>query len=66
MVTATLRLDDADENPGDIEEIVETLGNHRDIDVILDGGPCGIKTSTVVDMSGGDPVVVRQGLGVLS
>ena len=66
MVTATLRLEDADENLGDIEEIVETLGNHRDIDVILDGGPCGIETSTIVDLSDGDPVVVRQGLGVLS
>jgi len=66
MVTATLRLEEADENLGDIEEIVETLGNHRDIDVILDGGPCGIEMSTIVDLSDGDPVVVRQGLGVLS
>ena len=66
MVTATLRLEEADENLGDIEEIVETLGNHRDIDVILDGGPCGIETSTIVDLSDGDPVVMRQGLGVLS
>ena len=66
MVTATLRLEEADENLGDIEEIVETLGNHRDIDVILDGGPCGIETSTIVDLSDGDPLIVRQGLGVLS
>ena len=66
MVTATLRLEEADENLGDIEEIVETLGNHRDIDVILDGGPCGIETSTIVDLSDGDPVGVRQGLGVLA
>ena len=66
MVTATLRLEEADENLGDIEEIVETLGNHRDIDVILDGGPCGIETSTIVDLSDGHPVVVRQGLGMLS
>jgi len=66
MVTATLRLEDADENLGDIDEIIETLGNHRDIDVILDGGPCGIETSTIVDMSDGDPVIVRQGLGVLA
>ena len=66
MVTATLRLEDADENLGDIDEIVESLGNHRDIEVILDGGRCGIETSTIVDMSDGDPVIVRQGLGVLS
>ena len=66
MVTATLRLEDADENLGDIDKIIETLGNHRDIDVILDGGPCGIETSTIVDMSDGDPVIVRQGLGVLA
>ena len=66
MVTATLRLEDADENLGEIDEIVESLGNHRDIEVILDGGRCGIETSTIVDMSDGDPVIVRQGLGVLS
>ena len=66
IVTATLRLEEADENLGDIEEIVETLGNHRDIDVILDGGPCGIETSTIVDLSDGDPLIVRQGLGVFS
>ena len=66
MVTATLRLKETDENMGDIDEIIETLGNHRDIDVILDGGPCGIETSTIVDMSDGDPVIVRQGLGVLA
>ena len=66
MVTATLRLDEADENLADIEEIVETLGRHRDIAVILDGGPCGIEMSTIVDLTNGDPVVVRQGLGVLA
>ena len=66
MVTATLRLEEADENLDDIEEIVATLGNHRDIDVILDGGPCGIETSTIVDLSDGDPLIVRQGLGVFS
>jgi tRNA threonylcarbamoyl adenosine modification protein (Sua5/YciO/YrdC/YwlC family) len=66
MVTATLRFEDDDENLGDIDEIVESLGNHRDIEVILDGGRCGIETSTIVDMSDGDPVIVRQGLGVLS
>ena len=66
MVTATLRLEDADDNLVDIDEIVDTLGNHRDIEVILDGGSCGAETSTVVDMSDGDPVVTRQGLGILS
>ena len=65
IVTATLRLRSSDENLGDIDEIVDSFGGHRDIAVILDGGPCGLESSTVVDMSGGDPVITRQGLGVL-
>jgi tRNA threonylcarbamoyl adenosine modification protein (Sua5/YciO/YrdC/YwlC family) len=37
-----------------------------DVDLILDVGICGIIPSTVVDMTGDEPVLQRQGLGDVS
>ncbi|MGB6603591.1 MAG: L-threonylcarbamoyladenylate synthase [Steroidobacteraceae bacterium] len=37
----------------------------HEIDVILDGGDCGIEPTTVVDLSVTPPVIVRQGKGSL-
>jgi tRNA A37 threonylcarbamoyladenosine synthetase subunit TsaC/SUA5/YrdC len=31
--------------------------------LILDGGVCGIEPTTVVDLAGSQPVIVRQGKG---
>ncbi len=42
-------------------EIKEKL-DHA-LDAILDGGWCGIEPTTVVDLTSGEPVVVRKGLG---
>jgi len=33
--------------------------------VIVDGGPCGVQPTTVVDLSGREAVVVRLGRGSL-
>lgn len=33
------------------------------VDLVIDGGPCGFEPTTVVDMSGDAPVVVRTGRG---
>ncbi|MCK9300995.1 MAG: threonylcarbamoyl-AMP synthase, partial [Bacteroidales bacterium] len=35
------------------------------VDLVIDGGPGGIIQSTVVDCTGEEPVLVRQGLGQL-
>lgn len=45
----------------DGEEIRERLG--QDVDVILDGGSCGIEMTTVVDLTSEMPSIVRQGRG---
>ena len=45
----------------DGEEIRERLG--QDVDVILDGGSCGIDMTTVVDLTSEMPSIVRQGRG---
>jgi tRNA threonylcarbamoyl adenosine modification protein (Sua5/YciO/YrdC/YwlC family) len=34
------------------------------VDIVVDGGPGGFETSTIVDLTGDEPVVVREGKGV--
>lgn len=45
----------------DPELIYEKFGNR--VDIVVDGGVGGIKYSTVVDLTGDEHVVLRQGLG---
>ncbi|HEX2212818.1 MAG TPA: L-threonylcarbamoyladenylate synthase [Mycobacterium sp.] len=45
----------------DAEEIRSRLGKR--IDLILDAGSCGVEPSTVVDLTGALPVVLRKGKG---
>ena len=44
----------------DPSEIVERF---KGIELVLDAGYCGILASTVVDLTGLDPVVLREGAG---
>jgi tRNA threonylcarbamoyl adenosine modification protein (Sua5/YciO/YrdC/YwlC family) len=48
----------------DPAEIKERLGHQ--IDLVIDGGPGGFEPSSVVDLSGLAPVVVRRGKGDVS
>ncbi len=45
----------------DPSEILHRLG--KDLDTIIDSGNCGIDPTTVVDLTGDFPVVLRQGKG---
>lgn len=45
----------------DPEEINARLG--KQVDLIIDGGICGIESTTVVDLAGDQPAVIRQGKG---
>jgi len=47
----------------DPEIMQENFGNR--VDLILDGGIGGIEPSTVVDYTGEEPVIIRQGAGML-
>ena len=61
ILSSTLILP-GDERPlNDGKEIRERLG--QDVDVILDGGSCGIEMTTVVDLTSETPSIVRQGRG---
>lgn len=47
-------------SPTSAEHVRQDLG--QDVDFILDGGPCTIGVeSTIVDLSSGDPVILRPG-----
>ena len=61
LMSSTLSLP-GDEYPlTDAAEIHERL--EHDIDLVLDGGNCGLEPTTVVDLSGTAPVVIRVGRG---
>lgn len=38
----------------------------RQLDLVVDAGHCGVEPSTVIDLTGAEPVVVRQGKGSLA
>ena len=61
LMSSTLILPDRDEPLSDPLEIRELLGNR--VDLIIDGGYCGIEASTVIDLVEKSPVVLRQGKG---
>lgn len=53
--------------PGEPEPVAEP-GDWRQaldaaVDVVVDGGYCGLEPTTIVDLSGDAPVLVRQGKG---
>jgi tRNA A37 threonylcarbamoyladenosine synthetase subunit TsaC/SUA5/YrdC len=45
----------------DAKEIHERL--KHEVDLVLDGGNCGLEATTVVDLAGDSPTVVRVGRG---
>ncbi len=45
----------------DAVEIRERL--ERDVDLVLDGGPCGVEMTTVIDLTRDPPEITRQGRG---
>ena len=63
MTTSLMQTDNQVEYTTDPELINERFGHL--VDIVIDGGPGGIVQSTVVDCTGDEPLVVRQGLGEL-
>jgi tRNA threonylcarbamoyl adenosine modification protein (Sua5/YciO/YrdC/YwlC family) len=63
MLSTTLLL------PGDaapLSEAEEIRGRlEHEVDLVIDAGPCGIEPSTVIDLSGDTPRVLRAGKGSL-
>lgn len=64
IMSVTLLLPGDDLPPTDPYEIREQLGHQ--IDLIIDGGSCGIEPTSIIDLVDDVPVIVRRGQGDLS
>jgi tRNA threonylcarbamoyl adenosine modification protein (Sua5/YciO/YrdC/YwlC family) len=61
LLSSTLMLPGDEEPLNDAEEIRNRL-NHQ-LELILDGGACGVEPTSVIDLSGDEPILVRHGKG---
>lgn len=61
LMSTTLLLPGAAAPLSEPESIKDLLGNQ--IDLIIDGGNCGHEPTTVVDLTGDYPVILREGKG---
>ncbi|NIP72211.1 MAG: threonylcarbamoyl-AMP synthase [Gammaproteobacteria bacterium] len=61
LMSSTLMLPEEElvlTDPADIRRRLE-----HDVDLVIDGGNCGLEPSTVLDLTGPEPQVVRKGRG---
>lgn len=63
LLSSTLMLPGDEEPLSDGEEIRDRL--EKQVDLILDAGSCCIGMSTVIDLTGSEPVLIRAGKGRL-
>jgi tRNA threonylcarbamoyl adenosine modification protein (Sua5/YciO/YrdC/YwlC family) len=64
VLSSTLILPGAEQPLNDAHAIREAL--EHQLDVILDGGACGIEPTTVIDLSQDAPLLIRAGRGDVS
>jgi tRNA threonylcarbamoyl adenosine modification protein (Sua5/YciO/YrdC/YwlC family) len=64
MLSSTLALPGEAAPLSDAQEIRERLG--RLLDLVIDAGPCDTQPSTVLDLTGDEPQVLRKGKGPLA
>ena len=63
LIASSLQLPGDDYALNDPAEIAERL--EHEVDLVLEGGMCGIDPTTVIDLSGREAVVLRRGKGPL-
>lgn len=61
LMSSTLILPDEEQPLSDPHDIREQL--EHQVDLVIDGGFCGLEATTVVDMVSGTPEVIRRGKG---
>ena len=64
MMSVTLITKEDHFPPTDPYDIRQLMESH--VDAIIDGGHCGIEPTTVIDMTGPNPEITRQGRGNFS
>jgi tRNA threonylcarbamoyl adenosine modification protein (Sua5/YciO/YrdC/YwlC family) len=63
ILSSSLILPDMDDEIYDAEDLYDAV--HLDIDLFVDAGYCPMEPTTVLDLTGQSPVVLRQGKGVI-
>ena len=63
LLSSTLILPGDEQPLNHVDEIRSRL--ERGVDAVLDAGSCGIVPTTVIDMTGDTPIVLRRGKGAL-
>lgn len=61
LLSSTLILPDEELPLTDPDLVRDKL--ERQIELVIDGGACGLEMTTVIDLSGPEPVLLRQGRG---
>jgi tRNA threonylcarbamoyl adenosine modification protein (Sua5/YciO/YrdC/YwlC family) len=61
LLSTTLILPDSEQPLNDPEDVREHL--EKQIDLVIDGGACSMEPTTVIDLTGEEPVLIRQGRG---
>ena len=64
LLSSTLLLPGIDLPLNDADEIADLLA--KQVDLVIDGGACGLSPTTVIDMTGPVPGLIRAGLGSLA
>jgi len=63
LMSSTLILPGRELPETDAHDMRERL--EHDVDLVIDGGHCGLEPTTVIDMTGDVPRITRQGCGVV-
>jgi len=61
LIGITLMMPGEDEALTEPDEVRERLG--KQIDLIIDSGACGLLPTTVIDLTGDEPLLIRSGRG---
>jgi tRNA threonylcarbamoyl adenosine modification protein (Sua5/YciO/YrdC/YwlC family) len=61
LMSTTLQLPGQEQPMNDPWEIMDHL--EHELAAVVDGGPCALESTTVIDLTGPVPVVTRAGLG---
>ena len=64
LISTTLIPEDEDEPLNDAQEILDRYANQ--LAAVIDGGSCPLMPTTVIDLTGPEPEIVRRGQGDLS
>ena len=63
IMSSSLIIPDMEEEIYDTEDLYDAV--HREVDLFVDAGYCPLEPTTLLDLTGDEPVVLRQGQGVV-